>query len=54
MDISNFANDTTPYACALNLKSVLQKLEHNSENECMWENLYQGNNIIFDKHPSNI
>ena len=31
IDISNFADNTTPYVCDSNLKSVLQNLEHNSE-----------------------
>ena len=31
IDICNFADDTTPYVCDSNLKSVLEKLEHNSE-----------------------
>ena len=30
-DICNFADDTTLYVCDSNLKSVLEKLEHNSE-----------------------
>ena len=30
-DISNFGDNTTPYVCDSNLKSVLQNLEHNSE-----------------------
>ena len=30
-DIWNFADDTTLYVCDSNLKSVLEKLEHNSE-----------------------
>ena len=29
IDICNFANDTTPYVCDSNLKSALEKLEHN-------------------------
>ena len=31
IDICNFADHTTPYVCDSNLKSVLEKLEHNSE-----------------------
>ena len=31
IDICNFADDTTPYVCDSNLKSVLEKSEHNSE-----------------------
>ena len=31
IDICSFADDTTPYVCDSNLKSVLEKLEHNSE-----------------------
>ena len=30
-DICNFADNKTPYVCDSNLKSVLEKLEHNSE-----------------------
>ena len=36
IDICNFADDTTPYACNSNLKSVLEKLEHNSELAFTW------------------
>ena len=35
-DICNFADDTTPYVCDLNLKSVLEKLEHNFETAIAW------------------
>ena len=31
IDICNFADDPAPYVCDSNLKSVLGKLEHNSE-----------------------
>ena len=31
IDICNFADYTTPYVCDSNMKSVLEKLEHNSE-----------------------
>ena len=34
--ICNFANDTTPYVCNSNLKSVLETLEHNSELVIAW------------------
>ena len=36
IDICNFAYDTTPYVCDSNLKSVLEKLEHNSELAIAW------------------
>ena len=36
IDIYNFADDTTPYVCDSNLKSVLEKLEHNSELAIAW------------------
>ena len=36
IDICNFANDTVPYVCDSNLKSVLGKLEHNSELPTAW------------------
>ena len=36
IDICNFADGTTPYLCDSNLKSVLQKLEHNSELAIAW------------------
>ena len=36
IDIYNFANDTIPYVCDSNLKSVLGKLEHNSELPTAW------------------
>ena len=35
-NICNFADDTTPYVCDSNLKSVLEKLEHNSELAIAW------------------
>ena len=36
VDICNFADDTTPYVCDSNLKSVLETLEHNSELVIAW------------------
>ena len=36
IDIYNFADDTTPYVCDSNLKSVLEKLEYNSELAIAW------------------
>ena len=36
IDIRNFAGDTTLYVCDSNLKSVLEKLEHNSELAIAW------------------
>ena len=36
IDICNFADGTTPYVCDSNLKSVLEKLEHNSELAIAW------------------
>ena len=36
IDIFNFEDDTTPYVCDSNLKSVLEKLEHNSELAVAW------------------
>ena len=36
IDIRNFADDTTPYVCDSNLKSVLEKLEHNFELAIAW------------------
>ena len=36
IDICNFADDTTPYVCGSNLKSVLEKLEHDSELAIAW------------------
>ena len=35
-NIYNFADDATPYICDSNLKSVLKKLEHNSELNIAW------------------
>ena len=35
-DICNFADDTTPYVCDSNLKSALEKLEHNSDIAIAW------------------
>ena len=32
----NFADNTTPYVCDSNLKSVLETLEHNSELGIAW------------------
>ena len=39
IDICNFANDTTPYVCDSNLKSVLETLEHNSELDVAWSEM---------------
>ena len=36
IDICNFADGTTPYVCDSNLKSVLEKSEHNSELAIAW------------------
>ena len=36
VDICNFADDTTPYVCDSNLKSVLETLEHNFELANAW------------------
>ena len=36
IDIYNFVDDTTLYVCDPNLKSVLEKLEHNSELAITW------------------
>ena len=36
IDIYNFTDDTTPQVCDSNLKSVLEKLEHNSELAIAW------------------
>ena len=36
VNIRNFADDTTPYVCDSNLKSVLETLEHNSELANAW------------------
>ena len=37
----NFADDTTPYACDQDLKTQIQKLEHDSLKAIMWfENNY--------------
>ena len=36
VDICNFADDTTPYVCDSNLKTVLETLEHNSELAIAW------------------
>ena len=36
VDICYFADDTTPYVCNSNLKSVLETLEHNSELAIAW------------------
>ena len=32
----NFADDSTPYVCDSNLKSVLETLDHNSELTIAW------------------
>ena len=36
VDICNFADDTTPYVCRSNLKSVLETLGHDSELAIAW------------------
>ena len=36
IDICNFADGITPYACDSNVKSVLETLEHNSELAVAW------------------
>ena len=36
VDICNFVDDTTPYVCNSNLKSVIETLEHNSELAIAW------------------
>ena len=36
IDICNSADDTAPYVCDSNLKSVLEKFEHNSELAIAW------------------
>ena len=36
VDICNFSDDTTPYVCDPNLKTVLETLEHNSELAIVW------------------
>ena len=36
VDICNFADDTTPYVCDSNLKSVLETLKHSSELAIAW------------------
>ena len=36
IDICSFADDTTPYVCDSNLKSILEKLEHNPELAIAW------------------
>ena len=46
IDIYNFTDDTTPQVCDSNLKSVLEKLEHNSELAIAWfEMNYMKHNI---------
>ena len=41
VDICNFADDTTPFICDYDLKSILEKLEQNSELAILWfENNY--------------
>ena len=35
-DVWNFSDDTIPYVWGSNLKSVLEKLEHNSEIAIAW------------------
>ena len=40
-EVCNFADDTTPYACDLDLKSLIQKLEHDCLKAVLWfENNY--------------
>ena len=36
VDICNFADDTAPYVCDSNLKSVLETVDHNSELAIAW------------------
>ena len=36
INISNFVDDTTSYVCDSNLKSVLEKSEHNSQLAIAW------------------
>ena len=36
IDISNFADDTTRYVCDVNLESLLEKLEENSQLAVTW------------------
>ena len=36
VDICNFADDAAPYVCDSNLKSVSEKLGHNSELSIAW------------------
>ena len=36
IDICNLGDDSTPYVCYSNLKSVLEKLKHNSELVIAW------------------
>ena len=36
IDMCNFADDTTPYVCDSDLKSVLETFEHNSELAVAW------------------
>ena len=36
IDICNFVDDTTPYVCDSNLKSVLEKLQHDCELAIAW------------------
>ena len=45
VDTCNFADDTTPYVCDSNLKSVLEKLEHNSELAIAWFEMIKMNLI---------
>ena len=35
-EVCNFADDTTPYACNQDLKTLIQKLEHDSLKAIMW------------------
>ena len=36
IDVSNFANDATPFVCHKNLKELLEKIERNSELAIHW------------------
>ena len=35
-EVCNFADDTTPYACDQDLKTLIKKLEHDSLQAIMW------------------
>ena len=44
-EVCNFADDTAPYACDQDLKTLIQKLEHASLKEIMlFENNYMKSN----------